>query len=282
MIEFLNIEKVYPNGNKAIKNMNLSIEEGKFVVFIGPSGSGKTTALKMINRLEDSTSGEIKIFGKNIMEYNIHELRWDMGYVLQQVALFPHMNVEKNISIVPELKGWSKERINKKIDELLNMVGLQPEKYRKRMPEELSGGEAQRIGIARALAANPKFILMDEPFSALDPVTRVGLQTDIKKLQEKISKTVVFVTHDIEEALLLGDKICIIKDGEIIQYGTKEDLLYRPVNNFVREFISSRTSHDSKKESEYVRVIKDDGEEFVIKRKNIYPYYENKEGSFNE
>ena len=213
MIEFLNVEKTYPNGNKGIKNMNLNIEEGKITVFIGPSGSGKTTALKMINRLEDATSGEIRISGKNIMEYNIHELRWDMGYVLQQVALFPHMNVEQNISIVPELKGWKKDQTDKRIDELLNTVGLEAEKYRKRMPAELSGGEAQRIGIARALAANPRIILMDEPFSALDPVTRTGLQADIKKLQEKINKTVVFVTHDIEEALLLGNKICIIKDG---------------------------------------------------------------------
>ena len=143
--------------------MNLCINDGDFTVFIGPSGSGKTTALKMINRLEDATSGEIRISGKNIMEYNIHELRWDMGYVLQQVALFPHMNVEKNIAVVPELKGWNKEQTDKRIDELLNMVGLNPEKYRKRMPSELSGGEAQRIGIARALAANPEFILMDEP-----------------------------------------------------------------------------------------------------------------------
>ena len=147
-----------------------------------------------------------------------------MGYVLQQVALFPHMNVEKNIAVVPELKGWNKEQTDKRIDELLNMVGLNPEKYRKRMPSELSGGEVQRIGIARALAANPEFILMDEPFSALDPVTRAGLQADIKKLQEKINKTVIFVTHDIKEALLLGNKICIIKDGEIIQSGTKEEL----------------------------------------------------------
>lgn len=136
MIEFLNVEKTYPNGNKAIKNMNLCINDGDFTVFIGPSGSGKTTALKMINRLEDATSGEIRISGKNIMEYNIHELRWDMGYVLQQVALFPHMNVEKNIAVVPELKGWNKEQTDKRIDELLNMVGLNPEKYRKRMPSE--------------------------------------------------------------------------------------------------------------------------------------------------
>ena len=243
MIEFLNVEKTYPNGNKGIKNMNLNIEEGKITVFIGPSGSGKTTALKMINRLEDATSGEIRISGKNIMEYNIHELRWDMGYVLQQVALFPHMNVEQNISIVPELKGWKKDQTDKRIDELLNTVGLEAEKYRKRMPAELSGGEAQRIGIARALAANPRIILMDEPFSALDPVTRTGLQADIKKLQEKINKTVVFVTHDIEEALLLGNKICIIKDGELIQCGTKKDLTEHPVNNFVREFLASGRNH---------------------------------------
>ena len=252
MIEFLNVEKTYPNGNKAIKNMNLCINDGDFTVFIGPSGSGKTTALKMINRLEDATSGEIRISGKNIMEYNIHELRWDMGYVLQQVALFPHMNVEKNIAVVPELKGWNKGQTDKRIDELLNMVGLNPEKYRKRMPSELSGGEAQRIGIARALAANPEFILMDEPFSALDPVTRAGLQADIKKLQEKINKTVIFVTHDIKEALLLGNKICIIKDGEIIQSGTKEELTEHPKDDFVREFINSGTDNNL-----YNKLIKD-------------------------
>jgi len=192
----------------------------------------------MINRLEDNTTGEVKINGKNVKEYNIHKMRWDIGYALQQVALFPHMNVEENIAIVPELKKWKKEKINARIDELLNMVGLEPEKYRKRKPSELSGGEAQRVGIARALAADPKIILMDEPFSALDPITRASLQEDVKKLQKQIHKTIVFVTHDIEEAFLLGDKICIIQDGELIQSGTKQEIISNPKNDFVKKFIA--------------------------------------------
>ena len=238
MIEFINVGMTYPCGNVGLKNINLTINESEITVFIGPSGSGKTTLLKMINRLEDNTTGEVKINGKNVKEYNIHKMRWDIGYALQQVALFPHMNVEENIAIVPELKKWKKEKINARIDELLNMVGLEPEKYRKRKPSELSGGEAQRVGIARALAADPKIILMDEPFSALDPITRANLQEDIKKLQKQINKTIVFVTHDIEEAFFLGDKICIIQDGELIQSGTKQEIISNPQNDFVRRFIT--------------------------------------------
>ena len=238
MIEFINVGMTYPCGNVGLKNINLTINESEITVFIGPSGSGKTTLLKMINRLEDNTTGEVKINGKNVKEYNIHKMRWDIGYALQQVALFPHMNVEENIAIVPELKKWKKEKINARIDELLNMVGLEPEKYRKRKPSELSGGEAQRVGIARALAADPKIILMDEPFSALDPITRASLQEDVKKLQKQIHKTIVFVTHDIEEAFLLGDKICIIQDGELIQSGTKQEIISNPKNDFVRRFIT--------------------------------------------
>ena len=240
MIEFINVGMTYPCGNVGLKNINLTINESEITVFIGPSGSGKTTLLKMINRLEDNTTGEVKINGKNVKEYNIHKMRWDIGYALQQVALFPHMNVEENIAIVPELKKWKKEKINARIDELLNMVGLEPEKYRKRKPSELSGGEAQRVGIARALAADPKIILMDEPFSALDPITRASLQEDVKKLQKQINKTIVFVTHDIEEAFLLGDKICIIQDGELIQTGTKQEIISNPKNDFVKKFISIR------------------------------------------
>ncbi len=240
MIEFINVGMTYPCGNVGLKNINLTINESEVTVFIGPSGSGKTTLLKMINRLEDNTTGEVKINGKNVKEYNIHKMRWDIGYALQQVALFPHMNVEENIAIVPELKKWKKEKINARIDELLNMVGLEPKKYRKRNPSELSGGEAQRIGIARALAADPKIILMDEPFSALDPITRASLQEDVKKLQKQINKTIVFVTHDIEEAFLLGDKICIIQDGELIQTGTKQEIISNPKNDFVKKFISIR------------------------------------------
>ena len=240
MIEFINVGMTYPCGNVGLKNINLTINESEITVFIGPSGSGKTTLLKMINRLEDNTTGEVKINGKNVKEYDIHKMRWDIGYALQQVALFPHMNVEENIAIVPELKKWKKEKINARIDELLNMVGLEPEKYRKRKPSELSGGEAQRVGIARALAADPKIILMDEPFSALDPITRASLQEDVKKLQKQINKTIVFVTHDIEEAFLLGDKICIIQDGELIQTGTKQEIISNPKNDFVKKFISIR------------------------------------------
>lgn len=238
MIEFINVGMTYPCGNVGLKNINLTINESEVTVFIGPSGSGKTTLLKMINRLEDNTTGEVKINGKNVKEYDIHKMRWDIGYALQQVALFPHMNVEENIAIVPELKKWKKEKINTRIDELLNMVGLEPKKYRKRKPSELSGGEAQRVGIARALAADPKIILMDEPFSALDPITRASLQEDVKKLQKQIHKTIVFVTHDIEEAFLLGDKICIIQDGELIQSGTKQEIISNPQNDFVRRFIT--------------------------------------------
>ena len=238
MIEFINVGMTYPCGNVGLKNINLTINESEITVFIGPSGSGKTTLLKMINRLEDNTTGEVKINGKNVKEYNIHKMRWDIGYALQQVALFPHMNVEENIAIVPELKKWKKEKINARIDELLNMVGLEPEKYRKRKPSELSGGEAQRVGIARALAADPKIILMDEPFSELDPITRASLQEDVKKLQKQIHKTIVFVTHDIEEAFLLGDKICIIQDGELIQSGTKQEIISNPKNDFVKKFIA--------------------------------------------
>lgn len=238
MIEFINVGMTYPCGNVGLKNINLTINESEVTVFIGPSGSGKTTLLKMINRLEDNTTGEVKINGKNVKEYDIHKMRWDIGYALQQVALFPHMNVEENIAIVPELKKWKKEKINVRIDELLNMVGLEPKKYRKRNPSELSGGEAQRVGIARALAADPKIILMDEPFSALDPITRANLQEDIKKLQKQINKTIVFVTHDIEEAFFLGDKICIIQDGELIQSGTKQEIISNPQNDFVRRFIT--------------------------------------------
>jgi len=240
MIEFINVGMTYPCGNVGLKNINLTINESEVTVFIGPSGSGKTTLLKMINRLEDNTTGEVKINGKNVKEYDIHKMRWDIGYALQQVALFPHMNVEENIAIVPELKKWKKEKINARIDELLNMVGLEPKKYRKRNPSELSGGEAQRVGIARALAADPKIILMDEPFSALDPITRASLQEDVKKLQKQINKTIVFVTHDIEEAFLLGDKICIIQDGELIQTGTKQEIISNPKNDFVKKFISIR------------------------------------------
>lgn len=237
MIQFENVSKQYRDGTKAVDSINLHIKEGEFFVIIGPSGSGKTTVLKMINRLIPLTSGTIFINGKRISDYDIHELRWDIGYVLQQIALFPHMTIGENIAIVPELKNWEQVKIKERIDELLEMVGLAPDIYRSRKPHELSGGQQQRVGVTRALAANPPIILMDEPFSALDPLSREKLQDDLISLQKKIKKTIVFVTHDMKEALKLGDRICVMKDGEIVQTGTPEELLAHPENEFVRQFV---------------------------------------------
>jgi osmoprotectant transport system ATP-binding protein len=237
VISFENVSKKYDDGTFAVKNFNLHIKEGELLVLIGPSGSGKTTTLKMINRLIPLTEGYIKIKEKKISDYDIHELRWDIGYVLQQIALFPHMTIEENIAVVPEMKKWEQKEINQRIDELLNMVGLEPETYRKRLPHELSGGQQQRIGVARALAANPPIILMDEPFSALDPLSREKLQDDLIELQKNIKKTIVFVTHDMSEALKLGERICLMKNGEVVQTGTPEELLQQPANDFVREFV---------------------------------------------
>ncbi|WP_079507482.1 ABC transporter ATP-binding protein [Mesobacillus jeotgali] len=239
MISFESVSKKYDDGTFAVKNFNLHINEGELLVLIGPSGSGKTTTLKMINRLIPLTEGYIKIKDKMISDYDIHELRWDIGYVLQQIALFPHMTIEENIAVVPEMKKWEQKKINHRIDELLHMVGLEPETYRKRMPHELSGGQQQRIGVARALAANPPIILMDEPFSALDPISREKLQDDLIELQNTIKKTIVFVTHDMKEAMKLGDRICLMRNGEIVQTGTREELLQQPANEFVRDFVGS-------------------------------------------
>ena len=246
MITFENVTKVYEGGTKAVNSVSFTIDKGEFFVLIGPSGSGKTTTLKMMNRLIALTDGTISIDGININDYKIDELRWNMGYVLQQIALFPHMTIEENISIVPELKQWKKEKIRKRVDELLEMVGLEPDIYRNRMPNELSGGQQQRIGVIRALAANPEIVLMDEPFSALDPISRERLQDDMLQLKEKINKTIVFVTHDINEAVKLADRICLMKDGKIVQLGTPEELLTNPANDFVRNFVSGvhHKSHD--------------------------------------
>ncbi|WP_404468550.1 ABC transporter ATP-binding protein [Sutcliffiella horikoshii] len=242
MITFQDVTKTYEDGTTAVQSFNLEIKEGEFFVLIGPSGCGKTTTLKMINRLHNVTNGDILIDGKSISDHNIHELRWNIGYVLQQIALFPHMTIEENISIVPELKSWKKGDISKRVDELLELVGLEPSTYKKRKPSELSGGQQQRVGVARALAANPPIILMDEPFSALDPLSREQLQQDFLSLKKKIQKTIVFVTHDMNEALTLGDRICLMKDGEAVQVGTPEEFVNNPKNDFVKSFIGNRRS----------------------------------------
>ncbi|WP_342443229.1 ABC transporter ATP-binding protein [Lysinibacillus sp. FSL K6-0057] len=240
MITFDNVSKQYDNDQIAVKELNVEIKKGEFFVIIGPSGCGKTTLLKMINRLIPLTAGTIWINDKRISDYNIHELRWSIGYVLQQIALFPHMTIEENIAIVPELKKWSKTKIHQRVDELLALVGLEPAKYRQRKPKELSGGEQQRVGVVRALAADPEIILMDEPFSALDPISRTKLQDDLLEMQRTIQKTIVFVSHDMQEALKLGDRLCIMKDGEIVQIGTPQQLLQNPANDFVQQFIGGK------------------------------------------
>ncbi|WP_085993239.1 ABC transporter ATP-binding protein [Oceanobacillus senegalensis] len=237
MIKFENVTKRYDDGTIAVHSLNIEIKEGEFFVLIGPSGCGKTTTLKMMNQLISLSDGKITINGKRINEYNTEELRWNIGYVLQQIALFPHMTIEENIAIVPELKKWSQKKIKNRVTELLNMVGLDPDIYRKRKPNELSGGEQQRIGVIRALAADPDIILMDEPFSALDPISREKLQDDMIKLQKNIQKTIVFVTHDMQEAIKLADRICLMKDGEKVQSGTSTEILHQPANEFVQDFI---------------------------------------------
>lgn len=242
MITFDNVSKQYDNNQITVKALNVEIKKGEFFVIIGPSGCGKTTLLKMINRLIPLTAGTIWINDKRISDYNIHELRWSIGYVLQQIALFPHMTIEENIAVVPELKKWSKTKIHQRVDELLALVGLEPAKYRQRKPKELSGGEQQRVGVVRALAADPEIILMDEPFSALDPISRTKLQDDLLEMQRTIQKTIVFVSHDMQEALKLGDRLCIMKDGEIVQIGTPQQLLQNPVNDFVQQFIGGKQS----------------------------------------
>ena len=237
MLKFENVSKVFNDGTKAVNSVSFEIESGEFLVLIGPSGSGKSTTMKMINAMIPHTSGTISIDNKDITTLNESELRRNIGYVIQQIGLFPHYTIEKNIAIVPQLKGWNKEKTKERVTELLELVGLDPDIYRDRYPKELSGGQQQRVGVARALASNPDIILMDEPFGALDPITRDQLQEELLSLQQKLKKTIVFVTHDMDEALKLGDRIAIMKDGDLIQIDTPEKLLHQSTNGFVEEFI---------------------------------------------
>jgi osmoprotectant transport system ATP-binding protein len=237
MIEFKNVMKRYDDGTVAIKGLDLTVKEGELVVLIGPSGCGKTTTMKMINRLVEPSSGQILVNGKDIMSVNPVELRRGIGYVIQQIGLFPHMTIKDNVSIVPRLKKVDQKQYEKRVDELLAMVGLEPDTFRDRYPNELSGGQQQRVGVIRAMAAEPPVILMDEPFSALDPISREQLQDELVRLQEEVKKTIVFVSHDMDEALKIADRIIIMQDGEIVQSDTPEKILRRPKNDFVRNFI---------------------------------------------
>ena len=205
-------------------------------MLLGPSGCGKSTTLRLINKMIDRTSGEIFVEGEPVDAFKVESLRKKMGYVIQSTGLFPHMSVEENIATVPRLLKWKEEDIRKRGEEMLRLVGLSPEVYGKKLPKELSGGEAQRVGVARALAADPQILLMDEPFGAVDPISRVRLQKEFREIQKKLGKTVIFVTHDVEEALLLADRICLMKEGNIVQEGTPEEVILRPKDPFVEDF----------------------------------------------
>ncbi|SFE24684.1 osmoprotectant transport system ATP-binding protein [Lentibacillus persicus] len=236
MLEFKNVTKKYSDGTTAVKDLNLKVDTGEFVCFIGPSGCGKTTTMKMVNRLIDITEGSILVDDKDIKEQDAVELRRSMGYVIQQIGLMPHMTIKENIVLVGTLLQWPKERKDERARELLKLVNM-PEDYLDKYPHELSGGQQQRIGVLRALAVNPPLILMDEPFGALDPITRDSLQEEFKKLQKELNKTIIFVTHDMDEALKLADRVVIMRDGEIVQADTPENIVRHPANEFVEEFL---------------------------------------------
>ncbi|MCQ6264065.1 betaine/proline/choline family ABC transporter ATP-binding protein [Fictibacillus sp. WQ 8-8] len=236
MLKFEHVSKAYKGSKKAVNDISIEIERGEFIVFIGPSGCGKTTTMKMINRLIEPSEGTISIEGQNILEKDYVQLRREIGYVIQQIGLFPHMTIQENIALVPKLLKWPESKRRERAMELLKLVNMTDD-FLDRYPHELSGGQQQRVGILRALAADPPLILMDEPFSALDPITRDSLQEEFKKLQKTLNKTIVFVTHDMDEALKIADRIVIMRDGEFVQIGTPDEILRNPANDFVEEFI---------------------------------------------
>lgn len=235
IIEFKNVSKEYKEDELIIDNLNLKIEEKEFLILLGSSGCGKTTLLKMINKMVEPSSGEIYVKGKNINEWDTNKLRRSIGYVIQQIGLFPHMKVEDNIGYVLSIMGIKEEKRKARVNELIEYVGLN-NSFLKRYPRELSGGEKQRVGVARALAANPEIILMDEPFGAVDDITRRNLQDEIRRLHNELKKTIIFVTHDIQEALKLGTKIILLNKGKIEQMGTRQELVFNPKTQYVREF----------------------------------------------
>ncbi len=236
MIEFKNVSKMFGDIT-AVQDLSMRVREGELLVLLGTSGCGKTTTLKMVNRLTEPSSGRITIDGTNIEDVDEIELRRSIGYAIQHIGLFPHMTVGDNISVVPELRGWSSQRICDRIDELLEMVGLAPAKFRDRYPAQLSGGQKQRIGVARAIAADPDIVLMDEPFGALDPITREQLQEEFLRLQEQLQKTIVFVTHDVFEAVKLADRVAILDEGQLQQLDTPAKIVENPANKFVDRFL---------------------------------------------
>ncbi len=220
----------------AVNNLSLTVNKGEFLVILGPSGCGKSTLLRLINKMTKRTSGQIEVEGENIDNLKDEDLRKTIGYVIQSIGLFPHMNVKRNIATVPQLLKWDDKKIDKRVDEMLILVGLDPKKYKFKKPSQLSGGEAQRVGVARALASDPDILLMDEPFGAVDPISRLRLQKEFRQIQRALKKTVVFVTHDTDEALLLADRICIMNQGQVVQIDTPEHIVLNPKDDFVKSF----------------------------------------------
>ncbi len=235
MIKINNVTKKYGEFT-AVNNLSLTVSDAEFLVVLGPSGCGKSTLLRLINKMIPRDSGDIEVDGENIDNLKGEDLRKTIGYVIQSIGLFPHMDVKRNIATVPRLLKWTEEKISQRVDEMLDLVGLDPNQYKDKKPFQLSGGEAQRIGVARAIASDPDILLMDEPFGAVDPINRLRLQKEFRKIQRKLKKTVVFVTHDIDEALLLSDRICIMNQGEIVQLDTPERIVLNPKNDFVKNF----------------------------------------------
>ncbi|MBV8694760.1 MAG: ABC transporter ATP-binding protein [Chloroflexi bacterium] len=238
-ISFHAITKQYPGTSRpAVDAVSFDVAEGSTCMLVGTSGSGKTTLLRMVNRLIEPTSGEIVIDGKNVLQENPIALRRRIGYVIQQVGLFPHLTIAENVRVTAEIAGgWTKQRLDKRVDELLELVGLPPAEYRKRFPRQLSGGQQQRVGLARALATDPAIMLMDEPFGALDAITRERMQNELLRIQRDVQKTILFVSHDIQEAFKLGEQIAVLDQGKLIQLGTPVDLLAQPANDFVRKLV---------------------------------------------
>ncbi|MFO8193089.1 MAG: betaine/proline/choline family ABC transporter ATP-binding protein [Bacillota bacterium] len=243
MIKLENVTKKFPGMSiPAVKDLNIEVKEGDVCILVGPSGCGKTTTMKMINRIHEPTSGAIYINGQNALEMDPIKLRLDIGYVIQEIGLFPHMTIAENVATVPMEKKWPKDKINKKVDEMMTLVGLNPKEHSNRYPSALSGGQRQRVGVARAMASDPPIMLMDEPFGAVDPITRARLQNEFLRIQEKIGKTVVFVTHDIDEAIKMGNTIAVMREGQLIQHATPSDLLSAPANEFVENLVGRNRS----------------------------------------
>jgi osmoprotectant transport system ATP-binding protein len=239
-LEFINTCKRFTGMKKnAVNQVNLTIKNGEFITILGTSGSGKTTLMKMVNRLHDITEGDILFYGKSIRDLNGVEHRRKIGYVVQQGGLFPHMTVERNISVVPRILKWDQNRISERVNQLLELVDLKPEIYRRRYPRQLSGGQQQRVGIARAMAADPAIMLMDEPFGAIDAITRGSLQDELISFQKKMKKTILFVTHDIHEAFKLGDKVIVMDEGRLQQFDTPNNIMLHPANEFVKKLVSA-------------------------------------------